>query len=165
MPSVKHSEMWLTCWTTAWEICGSGQTPDSCGRKRGALDALARRETDIVPFRVYGAADGLPTRECSQGSQPAACRTADGTLWFADRSAAWPMFSPPRSCSTPIRRRLSSNPFRWMAHLQHSKTLRRADSRVPGDSRAARKASRSAIPALNLSAPEREPVPVPIGGT
>jgi len=26
--------------------------------------------------------DGLPTRECSAGSQPAACRAADGTLWF-----------------------------------------------------------------------------------
>jgi ligand-binding sensor domain-containing protein/signal transduction histidine kinase len=32
--------------------------------------------------RVYGEADGLPTRECSSGSQPAACRTRDGRLWF-----------------------------------------------------------------------------------
>jgi ligand-binding sensor domain-containing protein/signal transduction histidine kinase len=32
--------------------------------------------------RTYGEADGLPTRECSAGSQPAACRTLDGRLWF-----------------------------------------------------------------------------------
>jgi ligand-binding sensor domain-containing protein/signal transduction histidine kinase len=32
--------------------------------------------------RIYGKADGLPTRECSSGSQPAACRTSDGRLWF-----------------------------------------------------------------------------------
>ncbi|HUA38249.1 MAG TPA: two-component regulator propeller domain-containing protein [Candidatus Sulfopaludibacter sp.] len=32
--------------------------------------------------RVYGQADGLPTRECSSGSQPAAGRTSDGRLWF-----------------------------------------------------------------------------------
>ena len=36
----------------------------------------------MVPVRSYGRADGLPTRECSQGSQPAACRTSDGKLWF-----------------------------------------------------------------------------------
>jgi ligand-binding sensor domain-containing protein/signal transduction histidine kinase len=32
--------------------------------------------------RIYGEADGLPTRECSSGSQPAACRMGDGQLWF-----------------------------------------------------------------------------------
>ncbi|HEV2318862.1 MAG TPA: two-component regulator propeller domain-containing protein, partial [Verrucomicrobiae bacterium] len=32
--------------------------------------------------RVYGRADGLPNRECSSGSQPAAIRSRDGTLWF-----------------------------------------------------------------------------------
>lgn len=36
-----------------------------------------------IPFRVYGKADGLPTRECAQDSQPAASRTPDGKLWFA----------------------------------------------------------------------------------
>jgi ligand-binding sensor domain-containing protein/signal transduction histidine kinase len=33
-------------------------------------------------LRTFGRADGLPTRECSIGSEPAACRTADGKLWF-----------------------------------------------------------------------------------
>lgn len=32
--------------------------------------------------RVYGKADGLPTRECSSGSQPAAVCAPDGRLWF-----------------------------------------------------------------------------------
>src|SRR5262249_36275309 len=31
----------------------------------------------------YGTADGLPTRECTQNSQPAAWRASDGKLWFA----------------------------------------------------------------------------------
>ena len=35
-----------------------------------------------ISCRTYGEADGLPTRECSAGSQPAACRTLDGRLWF-----------------------------------------------------------------------------------
>ena len=38
--------------------------------------------TNIVAGRSYGRPDGLPTRECSSGSQPAACRTRDGRLWF-----------------------------------------------------------------------------------
>ena len=38
--------------------------------------------TNVISCRTYGKADGLPTRECSAGSQPAACRTADGRLWF-----------------------------------------------------------------------------------
>jgi len=50
---------------------------------RNALRVFANGESDTVPFRTFGAADGLPTRECSQGSQPSACRTDDGTLWFA----------------------------------------------------------------------------------
>lgn len=32
--------------------------------------------------RVYGQSDGLPTMECTQKSQPAACRTPDGRLWL-----------------------------------------------------------------------------------
>lgn len=32
---------------------------------------------------TYGRGDGLPTLECSGGSQPAGCRTSDGRLWFA----------------------------------------------------------------------------------
>ena len=35
-----------------------------------------------LPIRIFGKPDGMPTRECTEGSQPAACRTEDGRLWF-----------------------------------------------------------------------------------
>jgi len=37
---------------------------------------------DSMPRRSFGKADGMPTRECSQESQPAACHGSDGRLWF-----------------------------------------------------------------------------------
>jgi signal transduction histidine kinase len=46
------------------------------------LNNLAAGQTNSLTVRSYGKADGLPTRECTQGSQPAACRGRDGTLWF-----------------------------------------------------------------------------------
>lgn len=49
---------------------------------KAALNDPARGATNPLPCRVYGKADGLPTRECSSGSQPAACRARDGKLWF-----------------------------------------------------------------------------------
>lgn len=50
--------------------------------KNSDLDAFASGKLDSVHVRAFGQADGLPTRVCSQGSQPAACRTGNGTLWF-----------------------------------------------------------------------------------
>lgn len=47
-----------------------------------SLDDFAAGTTNVISCRTYGKADGLPTRECSAGSQPATCRTADGRLWF-----------------------------------------------------------------------------------
>lgn len=46
------------------------------------LDDFADGRTNFFFCRTYGNADGLPTRECSSGSQPGACRTIDGRLWF-----------------------------------------------------------------------------------
>ncbi len=46
------------------------------------LNNFARGLTPVVTGRAYGKQDGLPTRECSMGSQPAAARTGDGALWF-----------------------------------------------------------------------------------
>lgn len=47
----------------------------------------ARADTNGIGLtlncRVFGKADGLPTRECWQGSQPAAWRAANGALLFA----------------------------------------------------------------------------------
>jgi len=37
---------------------------------------------NLALIRIFGRADGLPTRECSIGSQPAACQADDGQLWF-----------------------------------------------------------------------------------
>ena len=50
--------------------------------KKQALDDFARGSTTFIPFRAFGIADGLPTSECPQGSQPGACRARDGKLWL-----------------------------------------------------------------------------------
>jgi ligand-binding sensor domain-containing protein/signal transduction histidine kinase len=47
------------------------------------LNDFANGTAGSISCRTYGKADGLPTRECSIGSQPAACRTCDGRLWFS----------------------------------------------------------------------------------
>ena len=47
-----------------------------------AMNDFANNLTAFVPFRAYGKPEGLPTRECSRGSQPGACRGRDGKLWF-----------------------------------------------------------------------------------
>jgi signal transduction histidine kinase len=46
------------------------------------LNAFAHGLTAFIPCRAYGKPDGLPTRECTLGSQPAACCSRDGKLWF-----------------------------------------------------------------------------------
>jgi ligand-binding sensor domain-containing protein/signal transduction histidine kinase len=47
-----------------------------------ALNNFALGLTNSVNCRVYGKRDGLPTGECTRGSQPGACRSRDGRLWF-----------------------------------------------------------------------------------
>jgi ligand-binding sensor domain-containing protein/signal transduction histidine kinase len=49
---------------------------------RKALDDFAQSPTNLFACRTFGRPDGLPASECSSGSQPAACRTHDGRLWF-----------------------------------------------------------------------------------
>jgi ligand-binding sensor domain-containing protein/signal transduction histidine kinase len=46
------------------------------------LDDFAAAPTNFIPCRAYDKRDGLPATECTFGSQPSACRTADGSLWF-----------------------------------------------------------------------------------
>jgi hypothetical protein len=46
------------------------------------LDDFSDGKTKSITCRTYGKTDGLPTRECSGGSQPAALRAADGRLFF-----------------------------------------------------------------------------------
>jgi ligand-binding sensor domain-containing protein/signal transduction histidine kinase len=50
--------------------------------RKKLLNDFAGGTVSSISCRTYGEADGLPTRECSAGSQPAACRTPDGRLWF-----------------------------------------------------------------------------------
>jgi signal transduction histidine kinase/ligand-binding sensor domain-containing protein len=47
-----------------------------------SLNDFAAGRAENVSGRAYVEADGLPTRECTQGSQPAACRDARGVLWL-----------------------------------------------------------------------------------
>jgi ligand-binding sensor domain-containing protein/signal transduction histidine kinase len=47
-----------------------------------SLNDFASGKTNSISCRTYVETDGLPTRECTGGSQPAACRTHDGRLWF-----------------------------------------------------------------------------------
>ncbi|MCL5096049.1 MAG: histidine kinase [Candidatus Omnitrophica bacterium] len=46
------------------------------------LNDFAAGRTTFVSCRAYGKPDGLPTRECTFGSQPAGCLGRDGRLWF-----------------------------------------------------------------------------------
>jgi ligand-binding sensor domain-containing protein/signal transduction histidine kinase len=50
-----------------------------------ALNDFADGLTNFVSCHTYGTSDGLPIRECAQGSQPAAWRGHDGELWFATK--------------------------------------------------------------------------------
>jgi ligand-binding sensor domain-containing protein/signal transduction histidine kinase len=47
-----------------------------------SLNDFANGAANSIKCRVYVEEDGLPTRECTEGSQPAACETPDGRLWF-----------------------------------------------------------------------------------
>ncbi len=46
------------------------------------LNRCADGRISAVHCRAYGINDGMPTIECSEGMQPAGCRTPDGRLWF-----------------------------------------------------------------------------------
>jgi signal transduction histidine kinase len=50
--------------------------------KKKLNDFAPRPGAASVACRVFGKADGLPRGECSSGSQPGACRTANSNLWF-----------------------------------------------------------------------------------
>lgn len=46
------------------------------------LTDFARKLTTYVRCRVYRKPDGLPTRECTMGSQPGGCLGQDGKVWL-----------------------------------------------------------------------------------
>jgi ligand-binding sensor domain-containing protein/signal transduction histidine kinase len=47
-----------------------------------SLNDFADGVTNTISCRTFTETDGLPTRECTGGSQPAAIRASDGRLWF-----------------------------------------------------------------------------------
>jgi ligand-binding sensor domain-containing protein/signal transduction histidine kinase len=47
-----------------------------------SLNDFAAGTTNVISCRTFVETDGLPTRECSSGSQPAAIRARDGKLFF-----------------------------------------------------------------------------------
>jgi ligand-binding sensor domain-containing protein/two-component sensor histidine kinase len=50
--------------------------------QKKSLNDFADGTTNFISCRTFTETDGLPTRECTAGSQPAAIRAHDGTLWF-----------------------------------------------------------------------------------
>lgn len=50
--------------------------------EKRALNNFAADPGVTLQVRTFGKADGLPTKECTSGSHPAACRAPDGRLWF-----------------------------------------------------------------------------------
>jgi ligand-binding sensor domain-containing protein len=47
------------------------------------LDDYADRKVPTISCSVYGKADGMGSNQCNGTSQPAACKSADGRLWFS----------------------------------------------------------------------------------
>jgi signal transduction histidine kinase/ligand-binding sensor domain-containing protein/DNA-binding response OmpR family regulator len=50
--------------------------------RKEELAAFAAHRINSVSSRLYGTAEGMRSRECNGGFQPAGLRTADGRLWF-----------------------------------------------------------------------------------
>ena len=50
---------------------------------KAELNELAEGRISWLHAMSYGEKDGLPNVECRGGTQPAACKTRDGRLWFA----------------------------------------------------------------------------------
>ncbi len=65
---------------------------------RSDLVAFAEGRSKIVRVSTYDTADGLPSRQCSCGSQPVAYRAPDDSLWFATAKGA-ASYDPSRSLS------------------------------------------------------------------
>jgi ligand-binding sensor domain-containing protein/two-component sensor histidine kinase len=60
--------------------CSSGVGVFRVARRE--LNQLERGEIESLNCFVYTKADGLPSLECTGGSQPSGCKSRDGRLWF-----------------------------------------------------------------------------------
>ena len=66
-----RNNLWLSCRKGVFHI------------SKKDLDDFANRTVASIAPVAYGTADGMMTRECSGGGDPAGWRTSDGKLWFA----------------------------------------------------------------------------------
>ena len=64
---------------TFWMSCNKG----IFSLERARRDAYFSGRASAVSCRSFGASDGMKTRECNGGTQPAGWRDARGRLWFA----------------------------------------------------------------------------------
>ena len=121
--------------------------------KKEELNRFAEDKTVTISCRVYGEPDGLPTGECTSGSQPGAARSQDGTLWFPTIHGL--------ASLDPARLSLNTNPPPVMiesvlvaGELQNRETLRSAPPREitipPG-----KEGLEIRFASLNLAAPDK----------
>jgi ligand-binding sensor domain-containing protein/signal transduction histidine kinase len=73
-----------------------------------SLNNFARGLAHSIACRTYGRPEGLPTRECTLGSQPAAYRDPNGQLWF----------STIQGLASTHPSRLQSNPHPPPVHIE-----------------------------------------------
>ena len=121
--------------------------------RKQALNDLAQGGVRTVPVRAYGNADGLPTGRCTEGFQPGAARTPEGTLWFPTSKGLVYV--------KPAELLVNTNPppvvieSVWVdGELQSGKTLR-APSPTTVTVPARKEALDIVFTSLNLSAPEK----------
>lgn len=65
-----HENLWLSCRQGIFHI------------SKAELDDFASRKTGSITPIAYDTADGMVTRECSGGGDPAGWKDSDGNLWF-----------------------------------------------------------------------------------
>jgi signal transduction histidine kinase len=65
-----RNNLWLSCRKGVFHL------------DKKALDEFAQGRVSSIAPVAYGTADGMMTRECSGGGDPAGWRSADGKLWF-----------------------------------------------------------------------------------
>ena len=66
----RNQNLWLSCNKGIFRVSKSG------------LEEFASGDVRSVTSVSYGTADGMKSRECNGGFQPAGCRSRDGRLWF-----------------------------------------------------------------------------------
>ena len=130
--------------------------------KKEELNRFAEDSSTLISCRVYGETDGLPATECTSGSQPGPCRSADGTLWFPTiQGLAW---------LNPARLNLNTNPPPVVieavlvdGQLQNSETLR-AGAAASGDRPGGQGRPGNQVREPEPGGPGQGALQIPVGG-